>query len=109
MFKIYDGREYFYQWDLDRKLIVKDKSITQVHFCNRTDESSLVCDVYDEDGLRLVNVPNILLQDNWPIRVYLYCNDFYTKESIIFDVVDTVDEDVIFVPPLAAVYQPSNV
>ena len=32
MFKIYDGREQFYQWDLDRKLIVEDAAITEVHF-----------------------------------------------------------------------------
>ena len=43
MFKIYDGRDKFYQWDLDRQLIIDDPTVTQVHFCNRTDDSSLVC------------------------------------------------------------------
>ena len=72
MFKILDGRECFYQWDLDRFLIVEDKSIEQVHFCNRTDDCALVCAVEDYDGLRMVHVPNVLLQDNWRIRVYGY-------------------------------------
>lgn len=78
MFKIEDGRLSFYQWDLNQRLIVEDASVTEVHFCNRTDDCSLVCEVYEEDGKRLVNVPNILLQDNWTIRVYAYCVN-YTK------------------------------
>lgn len=85
MFKIQDGRNNFYQWDLDRKLVVEDNSINQVHFCNRTDDNSLVCEVYDEGGLRLVNVPNILLQDIWRINVYGYDVN-YTKHSEVFDV-----------------------
>lgn len=86
MFKIYDGRNQFYQWDLDRKLIVEDAEITQVHFCNRTDDCSLVCETYMEDGLTLVNVPNVLLQDDWRINVYAYDRN-YTKFSETFDVV----------------------
>ena len=85
MFKIYDGRDYFYQWDLDRKLIVNDASVTQVHFCNRTDDCSLVCEVYEEDGLYLVNVPNVLLQNDWRINVYAYDVN-YTKHSVAYDV-----------------------
>ena len=86
MFKIYDGRSQFYQWDIDRKLIVEDASINQVHFCNRTDTCSLVCEVYDAEGLRLVNVPNILLQQDWRINVYGYDSN-YTKHCEIFNVV----------------------
>lgn len=86
MFKIYDGREQFYQWDIDRKLIVDDATIAQVHFCNRTDDCSLVCKTYKENGLVLVNVPNVLLQDNWRINVYAY-DGKYTKHSDRFDVV----------------------
>lgn len=86
MFKIYDGREYFYQWDLDRKLIVEDETINQVHFCNRTDDNSLVCEVYQENGMYVVDVPNILLQTNWRINVYGYDIN-YTKYSERFDVI----------------------
>ena len=85
MFKIYDGRDHFYQWDLDRKLIVEDAEITQVHFCNRTDDCSLVCETYKEDGLTVVNVPNVLLQEDWRINVYAY-DRTYTKFSEQFDV-----------------------
>jgi hypothetical protein len=85
LFKIYDGRDKFYQWDVDRKLIIEDATITQVHFCNRTDECSLVCETYQEDGLTLVNVPNVLLQTDWRINVYAYDTN-YTKFSECFAV-----------------------
>lgn len=86
MFKIFDGRSQFYQWDLDRKLIVEDASVTEVHFCNRTDDCSLVVEVYDMDGLRIANVPNILLQQDWRINVYAYDSN-YTKHCEKYDVV----------------------
>lgn len=82
---ILDGRDRFYQWDLDRKLIVTDESIDEVHFCNRTDDCSLVCEVYTEGELRLVNVPNILLQKDWRINVYAF-DGSYTKVHEIFEV-----------------------
>lgn len=86
MFKIYDGRSEFYQWDLDRQLIVEDASIDEVHFCNRTDDCSLVCEVYNLDGLRVVDVPNVLLQQDWRINVYAYDHN-YTKHCAQFNVV----------------------
>lgn len=85
MFSIYDGRDVFYQWDLNRKLIVYDESILEVHFCNKTDDCSLVCSVYDEGGLRVVNVPNILLTTDLKIRVYGYSEGF-TKHEACFAV-----------------------
>lgn len=72
MFTIRDGRECFYAWDLDRQIVVEDPSIVEVHFCNRTDECSLVVEVRDEDGIRVANVPNILLQNSFDIRVFGY-------------------------------------
>ena len=68
MFRIADGREHFYQWDLDRQIIVDDPSITEVHFCNRTEDVSLVVAVVDG----LANVPNILLQSSFDMRVFAY-------------------------------------
>lgn len=86
MFKIYDGREKFYQWDLDRKLIVEDAEITEVHFCNRTDDCSLVCQTYSDGELQLVDVPNVLLQNNFRINVYAFDRN-YTKHAEVFNVV----------------------
>lgn len=92
MFKIYDGRDNFYQWDLDRKLIVADAAIDEVHFCNRTDDCSLVCKTYTEGNLQLVNVPNILLQNNFRINVYAYDKN-YTKHAEVFNVVARTKPD----------------
>lgn len=73
MFKIKDGREnFFFQWDLNQKLIVNDESITEVHFCNKTDDCALVVEVRTEDGVRVADVPNVLLQNDWCIRAYAY-------------------------------------
>lgn len=80
MFKIVDGREYFYQWDLDRQIEVEDATITEVHFCNRTDDCSLVVEVEEltifADGKeftrRVANVPNIILQKSFDVRVFGY-------------------------------------
>ena len=68
MFRIADGREHFYQWDLDRQIIVDDPSIAEVHFCNRTEDVSLVVEVVNG----LANVPNILLQSSFDMRVFGY-------------------------------------
>lgn len=88
MFTIEDGREHFYQWDINRRIRVDDPTITEVHFCNRTDECSLVVNTYTDDtydGKVYADVPNILLQDTWNIRVYAYCTN-YTKIEEIFKV-----------------------
>lgn len=72
MFKIYDGRECFWQWDLNQKIIVDNPTVTEVHFCNKTDDCSLVVEVYSIDGVFVADVPNILLQNDWTIRAYAY-------------------------------------
>ena len=82
MIKIYDGRNEFFQWDLDRKLIVSDQTVTELHFCNKTSDCSLVVEV--KDGI--ADVPNILLQTDWTINVYAYCGKCYTKEHVTFKV-----------------------
>ena len=86
MFKIYDGRNELYQWDKNRKLIISDAAVDSVHFCNKTGDCSLVVEVREEDGLRVADIPNILLQTAWPIRAYAYCGGCYTKESATFKI-----------------------
>lgn len=63
IFKIYDGRTSFWQWDTKQKLIVLDERITEVRFSNRNMEHSKRRPVYtDKNGLRVCNVPDLLLQ-----------------------------------------------
>lgn len=86
MFKILDDNKVFYQWDKNRKLIIEDENIKEVHFCNRTDDIALMCEVYEKDGLRLVDVPNQLLTESWDIKVYASDGDntrYYDTIKII--------------------------
>lgn len=63
IFKIYDGRTNFWQWDTKQKLIVLDERVTEVRFSNRNMEHSKRRPVYtDKDGVRICNVPDLLLQ-----------------------------------------------
>ena len=63
IFKIYDGRTNFWQWDTKQKLIVLDDRITEVRFSNSNMEHSKRRPVYtDKNGQRICNVPDMLLQ-----------------------------------------------
>lgn len=89
MLKIYDGRDYFFQWDLNQRMIVDDPNIFEVNFCNGTMDCTLACEVFVENGLRLVNVPNILLQTPVQINVFAMiknADQSYTSRSQRFHV-----------------------
>lgn len=63
IFKLYDGRTSFWQWDTKQKLIVLDERVTEVRFSNRNMEHSKRRPVYtDENGVRVCHVPDLLLQ-----------------------------------------------
>ena len=46
LFQIENGRERFWQWDANQRLIISDASISEVHFYNGTGDNALVCEVY---------------------------------------------------------------
>jgi hypothetical protein len=88
-FTLADGRKSFYQWDVGRQLIVHDTACTEVHFFNGAGDCSLVCTVLDQDGLRVVNVPNILLQDTRSVTAFTFveeANGGYTRQAVVFPV-----------------------
>lgn len=85
MLKIFDGRPLFYQWDINRKLLVTDSSIIQVHFADHSRDVAMVLEVYELDGSRVVDVPNILLQDDGHIIAYAYRDD-HTRLRYTFKV-----------------------
>ena len=61
--KIGRDRERLYQWDTGQILSVEDEGLCrQVHYCRLEDDSALVCPIREEEGLRVADVPNILLQ-----------------------------------------------
>lgn len=87
IFKIYDGRTNFWQWDRKQKLIVLDDSITQVHFSNRNMTHSIPRNVYkDKDGVLVCNVPDDLLKIPRNLIAYAY-SDSATVKSVKFAVV----------------------
>lgn len=62
LFKIYDGRNYFWQWDTNQKLIVLDETVDEVHFSNKDMTHSITKDVLtDKDGKRICYIPDSLL------------------------------------------------
>lgn len=91
--KLLDGREQLFQWDLNRQIIVSDPTVDEVHFSNGTSDCSLVVGVEEVEGLRLANIPNILLQNAWPIKVYAYCGAAYTKTCHTFKVMSRSKPD----------------
>ena len=76
---------YFWQWDSNQQLIVDDDTVFEVHFSNRSDTVALVCEIKEVDGIRVVDVPNILLQRDWPLHVYAFAQD-HTKYEKTFEV-----------------------
>ena len=86
IFKIYDGRTNFWQWDTRQKLIVLDDTVTEVHFSNRDMSHSITRYVYELDGKRVCNVPDIVLQLPRNLVAYAYANGA-TVKSVKFAVV----------------------
>lgn len=90
IFKIYDGRTSFWQWDTGQKLIVLDESVNQVHFSNKNMTHSIVKKVYEKDGMRLCNVPDLILQMPKNLIAYAYSvegNINKTVKSVKFAVI----------------------
>lgn len=90
IFKIYDGRANFWQWDRGQKLIVLDETITEVHFSNRGMKHSIERKVYELDGKRVCNIPDILLSLPNNLVAYAYTTDNksgHTVKSVKFAVV----------------------
>ena len=71
IFSLQDGK-HFYQWDRERVLLVLDDEVTQVHFTNDTVTRAIVKDVYIADGMRVVDVPTVLLQHACNLTAYAY-------------------------------------
>ena len=79
---IYGGRLIFYQWDTGQRLIVDGADMCEeVHFATRKLNGVLVVRIENQDGLRVANVPNILLQSAYPIIAYVYYRNADNRET----------------------------
>jgi hypothetical protein len=60
MIEILNGRDHFYQWDINQRIKVNNPIIKEIHYDNGTG-LALVCEVYEREGQKVADVPNILL------------------------------------------------
>lgn len=84
MIRIEGNKVALYQWDLDQRIILDDVNDNiEVHFDDAYDDGeSLTTETYKENGQIFANIPNILLQKNGIICVYVYVEgekNAYTK------------------------------
>lgn len=88
--RIYDGRDTFYQWDLNQKITSNEFTVgEEIHFTNPKQQSALVVLAYEFDDKVVADVPNILLQNSYPITAYRYVfngNSSYTLDEHTFGV-----------------------
>lgn len=86
----------FYQWDVDQKIVINLegcdvnylKNAPEVHFCNSSRNESLVVrsTVSNHDTIT-ADVPNVLLQEAYPLLVYVYltdANDSSSQKTILY-------------------------
>lgn len=74
--KIYDGRDYFYQWDYNQKIITSNLKVgDEIHFFDRNQTNALVVLAYEFNGVVVADVPNILLIKSSPIKAYRVVRD----------------------------------
>ena len=86
----------FYQWDIDQKIVINLegcdvnylKNAPEVHFCNSSRKEALVVrsTVSNHDTIT-VDVPNISLQEAYPLLVYVYltdANDSSSQKTILY-------------------------
>lgn len=96
MFKILDGKTSFHQWDINQKLIVFNPEVVEVHFTNATLGKALVVEVYTEGEQRLAEVPNIILQDAFDIKVYGFCGECVRDKKTFNVIARAKPEDYIY-------------
>lgn len=83
---------YLTQWDYNRKLVMDlngyDLTVApEIHFSNKEREEALVVQsTVSSDNLVTVDIPNILLQEPYPLLVYVYLtdsNDTSSQKTIV--------------------------
>ena len=81
-----DGRTELWQWDTGRKIVIDDKSVSEVHFSKYSSNQAITREVVNGKA----EIPNFLLQDTHAVTVYAYAGSVengYTMAEKTFDVV----------------------
>lgn len=80
-----DGRIELWQWDTGRKIVVDDKSVSEVHYSKYSSTQAITREVIDGKA----EIPNFLLQDTHAVTVYAYSGSIengYTVAEKTFNV-----------------------
>ena len=81
-----DGRTELWQWDTGRKIIVDDKSVSEVHYSKYSSTQAITREVINGKA----EIPNFLLQDTHAVTAYAYSGSIengYTMAEKTFNVV----------------------
>lgn len=80
---IYDGRESFYQWDLNQKITSDAFKVGDIiHFSNMIHPLALTVKAYELDGRVVADVPNILLQTTYSIKAFRYISNPTSAQTV---------------------------
>lgn len=77
--------DYLTQWDVNQTLYIEDweyESIPIFHLCNIKSDKALVVEGEIENGKGKFNVPNILLQEPYPIAIFVYLEEGTVEGNI---------------------------
>lgn len=80
-----DGRTELWQWDTGRKIVVDDKSVSEVHYSKYSSTQAITREVVDGKA----EIPNFLLQDTHAVTVYAYSGSMengYTMAEKTFNI-----------------------
>ena len=81
-----DGRTELWQWDTGRKIVVDDKSVSEVHYSKYSSTQAITREVINGKA----EIPNFLLHDTHAVTVYAYSGSIengYTMAEKTFNVV----------------------
>lgn len=80
-----DGRTELWQWDTGRKIVVDDKSVSEVHYSKYSSTKAITREVINGKA----EIPNYLLQDTHDVTAYAYSGSIengYTMAEKTFNV-----------------------
>jgi hypothetical protein len=80
-----NGRTELWQWDTGRKIVVDDKSVSEVHYSKYSSTQAITREVINGKA----EIPNYLLQDTHDVTVYAYSGSIengYTAAEKTFSV-----------------------
>lgn len=73
-----DGRTELWQWDTGRKIVVDDKSVSEVHYSKYSSTQAITREVINGKA----EIPDYLLQDTHDVTVYAYSGSIENGQTV---------------------------